>query len=118
MSKKSIILSSSGIKNILEDGKEFTFIFGEQEMRMKNINSEFISPIVSHLHHIDPTIDQFNFTSKVNIHKLQKKELLSEDIISCLKEISEGNKIDLNDEQINKMLIISIFLGNEELFKD
>lgn len=117
MSKKSIILSSSGIKNILEDGKEFTFIFGEQEIRMRNINSEFISPIVSHLHHIDPTIDRFNFTTKANDYQLHKKELLSEDIIDCLKEISKGNQIDLNDEQIKKMLIISIFVGNEELFK-
>ena len=116
MNSKTIILSSAGIKNIIEEEREFTFIFGEQEVPMKNIYSEFISPIVSHIHHSDPTIDRFQFTTKTNISKFINDDFFKEDIVELFKEISQGNKIHINEDQINNMRIISIFIGNDELF--
>ena len=74
MNKTSTILSASGLKNVHinhETEEDFVFIFGKEELKMNNIYAEFISPIVSNLHHsrvshihqIDPTI---NFSSSLN----------------------------------------------------
>ena len=65
MSKKQIILTSSGLQNIVltkyQNDEYFTFVFGEQELVMKSFFSEFISPVVSRLHKTDPTINTINF---------------------------------------------------------
>lgn len=61
MTKKTIILSSAGLKNVIRDNNEFIFSFGQHKISMNNIYAEFISPIVSHLHHSDPTISQLSY---------------------------------------------------------
>lgn len=114
MKTNSLILSSLGLKNILQDDKEFTFIFGEQKFSMNNLNSEFISPIISHLHHSDPTINTICFKCKTNF---KKEPIISEDIINLLKEISSGQKVEIHPNQGQKLRILSILLGNDELFK-
>lgn len=118
MSHQSIILSSSGLKNIIQqDDREFTFIFKEQEIKLKNIYSEFISPIVSHMHHADPTIDrlyidyQIKSTATTNDHGNDISG-----IQTLIVNISSGQSIEMNKEQLQDMRNISIFLGNEELF--
>lgn len=61
MSKKSFILSSSGL-NIVFTSKtkedDFYFVFGDKEICMNRFLAEFISPRVSHIHQTDPTIDK------------------------------------------------------------
>ena len=73
MSKKSFILSSAGLKNLnLNQNQnyvdEFKFIIGEQEIKMRNIFAEFISPYVSQIHQSDPTIDSINLINTKSNH--------------------------------------------------
>lgn len=48
---KEVFISSSGLGNIVlnkyPEEEDFVFVLGKQEIRMKSIFAEFISPIVS-----------------------------------------------------------------------
>ena len=87
-------ISSSGLKNIVlsKYQDDFTFVFGKEKFQMKNIFAEFISPVVSHLHQTDPTINTIDF-GKLNgmkqddFNKLSKS-FLSPHTISQLQLIS------------------------------
>ena len=77
MNKKSFLLSSAGLKNLVQNqnyGDDFKFIFGEHEIQMKNIFAEFISPYVSQIHQSDPTITSVHFsnTNSTNSSKKQR----------------------------------------------
>ena len=66
MNKKSFFLSSAGLKNLVQNqsyGDDFKFIFGEHEIKMKNLFAEFISPYVSQIHQSDPTITSIHFSN-------------------------------------------------------
>ena len=65
MNKKSFILSSAGLKNLVENqnyGDDFKFIFGEHDVQMKNVFAEFISPYVSQIHQSGPMISSIHFS--------------------------------------------------------
>lgn len=113
MSTKTLILSSSGLKNIVPNARmeeEFSFIFLGQTIRMKTVFADFISPKVSKLHILDPTIDYLSLT-------YQNKDItLTESILSKFKLISCGYSVDINEEESNQMKAISILLENNELF--
>lgn len=124
MTSKLLIISSSGLKNIIlseyTDEEDFTLIFGDQELRMKSFFADFISPLVSHLHQSDPTIKTIKFDEFYSENKKEfcefSKSILTSDTISFLQQISSGYAIELNEEQAFKMRFLSIVLGNEELF--
>lgn len=122
MSEKSFILSSSGLKNIVSEEKEFRFIFGETEITMSNVKAEFLSPIVSRIHQTDPTINSIQFKMPLLINKKNKKSsksnVISENVINCLKELSEGRKIQINEDQSYEIRSISMLLGNNELYSE
>ena len=87
---------------------------------MKKIFAEFISPVISNLHLSDPTIEQIRFddlypNKDANFKKITK-EILTEETISLLQEISSGSVIEINSSQSFQLRFISIILGNEELF--
>lgn len=103
MSNNSIILSADGLKSIVMNcqGKvdDFTFIFGEKKIQLKSIFAEFVSPIVSHLHQSDPTINSINFQEILSKNKNQQ-------------EITKYNFLnDTSFDEINllKFIIINIF---------
>ena len=82
MTTKPVIISSSGLKNIVlnkyQEADDFIFAFGEEKFGMKSIFAEFISPTVSYLHQTDPTINTINFNEINGINqddfsKLSKK---------------------------------------------
>lgn len=110
-----MILSSAGLNNIILDNNNtsntFRFVFGEHEITLNNIYAEFISPIVSNLHHSDPTIDSIHFENNFN------EDLFSEDILSLFKNISRGIPVKFNSEQGFKLQLISIIIDNEELLE-
>lgn len=124
MSEKIISISSSGMKNInlnkFTDEDDFILIFGQQEFRMKGIFAEFISPVISHLHNTDPTIQSIKFDdfypNQTNDFAQFSKDLITDETISLLKEISSGYCIKINNAQAFKLRFLSIILGNEELF--
>lgn len=116
MSEKSFILSSSGLKNIVDTGNEFIFHFGNCKIQMNNIFAEFLSPIVSRLHQSDPTIDSIHYKTPKNGNSPTYEELFSEEIVQLLKEISRGQQISINKDQSIKLQQISILLCNNELF--
>ena len=118
MDQKSIILTSSGLKNIIkDDDNSFCFIFGEHKIKMEKIFAEFISPNVAHIHLSDPTISQFRISYKINPLFPHFNEIFTEDIVSFIHSISMGSSISINENQAFKLEFISILLGNEELFK-
>lgn len=123
MSTKPFILSSSGLKNIVltkyQNGDDFTFIFGEEKLRMKSIFAEFISPVVSHFHQTDPTINTIDFSKIVKMkqgdfNKLSKS-LITPDAISHLQQLSSGSAIKIDESEALKLRFLSIILGNDEL---
>lgn len=122
MSEKSFILSSSGLKNIVSEEKEFRFIFGETEIIMSNVKAEFLSPIVSRIHQSDPTIDSIHFKIPLLINRKNKtsskSNTISENVINCIKDLSEGRKIQINEDQSYEIRNISILLGNNELYSE
>lgn len=118
---KSITLSSAGLKNIItHDEHKFHFIFGEHDIEMDNILAEFISPEVSRLHKADPTISSINFNDTFNdplsIFSKKYDDILTSDFVSQLQNISRGYSIEISKEQSFDMQLISILLGNKELF--
>lgn len=125
MTKKSFILSSSGLQNIildqLNDANDFNFIFGEQKLKMNKVFAEFLSPRVSQLHQSDPTICSINIQSIFNrnssTNPFNNKDFFTEDILSIIQQISIGASVNISEDQSLKIRIISIILGNEELYK-
>lgn len=114
MESKAFILSSSGLKNIIfkntksfDDTEDFRFIFGDEELKTNYLFAEFISPRVSQIHQIDPTINYINMKSIKRIDK---------SILKCVDELSRGNSIEVTKENIDGLQQISIVLGNAELF--
>ena len=123
MTTKQIVITSSGLKNIVlnkyQEEDDFIFIFGEKEVRMKSFFAEFISPIVSRIHQIDPTIHiinigESNACNNEDINELAKT-VLTPEIISLFIQISSGFSINITEEQAIKLRFLSILLGNDEL---
>ena len=114
--KKSVILSSAGLKNVLKEEEKFTFIFNSKEIEMDRISAEFISPIVSSLHYSDPTISSITFKTNPEFDNFAFESIIDQDITAQLIMISSGSAIKINEEQCFKMQQIAILLGNDELF--
>lgn len=121
MKTDRITLSSEGLKNIVKNSsandREFSFIFSKQEIKMNNINAEFISPAVSKLHCSDPTVDFINFDNLFNkLDPTVFEKLLTKDIITHFVNLSNGDSIDISKNQVFSMQLLSILIENEELF--
>lgn len=120
---KSVILSSSGLKNIITDiydDKDFCFIFGQQKIYMNKIFAEFISSKVSRIRKTDQTINSISISeliqAKSGSFEQQCGDIFSDDIISLFQQISSGFTIDITEDQSFKMRFLSIIIGNDELF--
>lgn len=117
MKQKSIILSASGLKNLVindenKSENEFLFIIGDKKIQMHNFFAEFISPAVSHIHHCDPTI-----TSMILSNKKVLNNLLTENTIDQINKLSHGDSISIDkEEEISSLRYLSVIFGNEELF--
>ena len=65
---KTLTISSFGLRNItlnrFDKEDDFVLIFGEREFRMNSIFAEFISPVISNLHHSDPTIQSIPYQNE------------------------------------------------------
>lgn len=121
MSYSSLILSSAGLKNIVQNRNhypesEFRFIFGQHEIKMNNIFAEFISPFVSQIHRSDPTIEYIEFSNKTYQKSYQFIEKINDDVFSLFEKLSQGESISISKEQSKQLQIISILLKNIELF--
>lgn len=122
MNYKRIILSSSGLKNIvLNTGltkDEFKFIFNDRSFSMKSIYAEFLSPAVCRLHQADPTINSIQYDNYFNeFSTLKFEDIFNDEIISLLHQISSGFSIEINEDQGFLLQIVSILMENEELFE-
>lgn len=122
MNSKNLILSSSGLKNLILNNfgseNEFKFVFGNHEIKFHKIVAEFLSPIVSHLHNCDPTIDLISYDDQYNKlkHFSQFDDPISDKIIAQLIKLSKGSPIEISESDSNGYRIISFILGNEELY--
>ena len=121
MRKKSFILSSSGLKNLVQNqsyGEDFKFIFGEHEIEMKNLFAEFVSPYVSQIHQSDPTINSIHFcNNNSNEHsKINYISQMSDEIFKLFESISQGGTIEIDNKQCFQLQIVSILLKNKEMF--
>ena len=93
MSSQTLVLSASGLKNIVlnsqEKEDEFKFIFGDKEIKLHRLFAEFVSPKVAHMHQCDPTIDHLNLSDLTkNISTFDSKiqsEILTERTFIRLK---------------------------------
>ena len=113
MNSKTFVLSSSGLKNIVTrklNDDQFQFIFGQHTISMNNIFAEFISPKVSNIHKSDPTINLINFND------LFDNIIINESTFSKFQLIASGETIEIKEEEVFEMKLISILIDNEELF--
>lgn len=112
--KKTLLLSSAGLKNIITDvnneGNEFCFIFGGHEVRMSKIFADFISPLISRLHYSDPTLTTYEYPKDDSI-----SDVFTENVLQHFKRLSHGEQIEINEEEIIKLQKLSILLCNDEL---
>ena len=115
MEVKQVILSAAGLKNLVNDKKDFLFIFGDCQILMNSVYAEFISPNVSHLHQVDPTIRSIEIRNSKMPGNDAFTKIFTEDIITLFQEISCGSEISINEEQSSKMRLISMAIGNNEL---
>lgn len=119
MSTKSIILSSSGLKNIIVDKdaiskeNDFKFIFGEQEIKMNRIFADFISPKVSKLHQTDPTIESIYFGN--NNYPQMSQDLFTKELLIKFELLCRGERIEVTKEESDQLRIISKLICNDEL---
>lgn len=120
-----MILSSSALKNINinEKDDDFIFNFGDKKILMKVIFAEFISPFVSKIRKSDPTFNTISFNNLIqnvfpssDTSKNNLNELFDDETTALIHQLSCGNEIEVNESQSNKMRLISILLGNEELY--
>lgn len=132
MTTKTIQLSSSGLKNIVLNEKDeyddFYFVFDQEEIKTNKIHAEFISPTISHLHRIDPTINRYSISSilkqtdgkRTTIRSDATKEIkeVSKVTRKLLDIISRGEQFSIEEEEIIPLKILSIVLGNEELYEN
>ncbi|KAK8888408.1 hypothetical protein M9Y10_039478 [Tritrichomonas musculus] len=161
MEKKSLIISASGLKNIVfTENDDFKFIFGKKEINMNRLLADFISPRIYKLHLSDPTITSFNFSdifhnilsdksslkifhqinstsnsssndeedsnddfineydeSKSQQQDLFFDDIFNEEIMNILIQISRGQQIDIDIKTATKLQILSMIIGNDELFQ-
>ena len=121
---QSIILSSSGLRNIAihdqENEKQFTFKIGSRELKMHQFFAEFLSPTVAHLHHSDPTIDFITFDDDLARSKeffdIKFNDILKEEHLNQLQQISRRYSIEISKKDSFLFRHLSLLLGNEELY--
>lgn len=122
MSKKSFILSSSGLKNIVFTSKtkedDFYFVFGEKEICMNRILAEFISPRVSHIHQTDPTIDKIQLISSEQLLALSLDTFFTTELLEVFSKLVQGNKLEIDESMSHQLLLLSIILDNSDLYKE
>lgn len=122
MSKKSFILSSSGLKNIVFTSKtkedDFYFVFGDKEICMNRILAEFISPRVSHIHQTDPTIDKIQLISSEQLLALNRDTFFTTELLEVFNKLVQGNKLDIDESMSHQLLLLSIILDNSDLYKE
>lgn len=117
---KSFCISASGLKNIVFSSygnDNFRFLIGKDEIQIQRFFADFISPYVSHIHQSDPTIESISLNNLIRYEKQEDiKNIITSDLIENLKHISSGYNIEIDKEMCYKLQIISILLGNEELY--
>lgn len=125
------IVSAAGLRNVIftknnEDESEeeiFQFIFQEKEIKMNRVFADFISPRVSHFHSVDPTIksidfDEFDIKSILSPNNVSENDtFFTDEMIEVFKKISNGYEVDVNEDLSHKIRILSILLGNEEIYQ-
>ena len=99
--------------------KTLFLLLANKNLQLKVFFAEYISPIVSRLRKIDPTIHRINLGefSKSNEQEFNNfgKTVMEPDIVSHLQQISSGHSIEINEEEAIKLRFISILLENEVL---
>ena len=135
MSKKVFTISASGLKNIvfhsidntpisilksnnLDEIKinddEFLFLVGQYGIKMHRFLAEFISPRVSSLHYSDPTTNILRI-DEVHKEKIKLNIEINSSILEKLRSITLGESVDINFDDSQKLRILSLFLGNQEI---
>ena len=113
MSSKTLVLTSNGLKNVIvspSNNEEFSFIFSKESITIPKIFAQFISPKICKLHKTDQTIQSISFTDEL------KDTSLSKNALSIIKSLSMGETVEIKEEEVFELQIISILLENEELF--
>lgn len=121
MSIKDLILSSAGLKNIVFDKKQeednILLIIGKQEIKLRRVFAEFISPRISRIRQCDPTIETIDLTGLIYDDKVdQLSQIFTTKLINIMNQLSSGYSIDLDENMISNFLLVSVILGNSELY--
>jgi hypothetical protein len=116
MTRKPIILSSRGLKNIVCDDITFTFEVNGREFNVSRFKAQFISGAVSRQLHSDPTQTSFSISIVIDNSSHKTNQLvwnMFENIIS----LCDGNSISLDISLFPILRSICEILENEELFE-
>ena len=120
---KSLILSSTGLQNVItNDVENFYLRIGKQEIKLHKFVAEYLSPTISKLHRSDPTITHINYddifhnTAKENLPNIE--QIITNKLINKLYQLSKGYHIEIDEEECFGMCVLSIILGNEEMFDE
>jgi hypothetical protein len=102
-----LLLNAAGMKNIgINDIQgDFTFVIGEKTYSCTRIIARFLSPAVSLLHSIDPTIGEYiaeieDYSDQFNLFML----------------LGDGSSIWIDETNSRFFLLLSLELGNNDLY--
>lgn len=85
-------------------------MFRNRQKKMNKIFADFFSPIVSDLHLSDTTANCIDLTKQINGISF------TDDAFSLIQLLSKGSSIEMKIKQVFQIQVISVFLGNKELF--
>ncbi|OHS99757.1 hypothetical protein TRFO_33754 [Tritrichomonas foetus] len=126
-------LGNFGIVDKLYDN--FQIIIDEEIINMPRILADFISPTISHLYRVDPTISTFKidlflpnfleqFKSLLNYENKSKQIFYIDNyheyyrkILHYLQKLAKGEKVKMNELDLIVFEIIAEKLGNEVLLR-
>jgi hypothetical protein len=102
-----IKLSALGLSHIAETKteKDFTFIIGDDTYTCPWFVANFLSPSVSHLQEVDPSVNQF--VIETEDPKKQFKEFLL---------FGQGSSLDVTEDTLSFLVSVALELSNFELY--
>ena len=112
-SKYQVVIYNADYKNIDINEEEFLFALGKRAIKMNKFLAIFISPRVSSLLFIDPTV-QTLYLDDFGYMIPDFETFKNSEILDTMKSIICGQKIEIDFQESRNLLILSILFGNSD----
>lgn len=97
--------------------KDFTFIVNGEEFHTNRLIADILSPKISQIHHVDPTISTFvinskhkgNFSKILDLINFQRNQISKEELqfLSEIIQLLDIKSIEVNFKDVNKEITLT-----------